>query len=247
MSKPTRILAARLRDLERAEAGLPAPDPVHDMRVAARRLRASLRLLRLRQLEREVKKLQDALGEVRDLQLQIAWLEGRDRTLLRGRAALLGKAERALQSALREWHAKTLPRLLDAAARAPNPSGRRTRQMLRKRLRRFEERLEAALSRPAPAALHRVRISVKQLRYLFELTRGDFRKPAKLLLAELPPLQYALGELHDLDARLGLLRRNPDLFREQKEDRARLAKIVHAGLKHWEELRIAARARRMLG
>jgi len=100
---PTRILAARLRDLERAEAGLPAPDPVHDMRVAARRLRAALRLLRLREFDRAVKKLQDALGDVRDLQLQIAWLKGRDAVLLRRHAPLLGKVERALQSALQEW------------------------------------------------------------------------------------------------------------------------------------------------
>jgi CHAD domain-containing protein len=41
------------------------------MRVAARRLRAALRLLRLREFDRAVKKLQDALGDVRDLQLQI--------------------------------------------------------------------------------------------------------------------------------------------------------------------------------
>jgi CHAD domain-containing protein len=247
VSKPTRILAARLRDLERAEAGLPAPDPVHDMRVAARRLRAALRLLRLRELDRAVKKLQDALGDVRDLQLQIAWLEGRDADLQRSRAALLAKAERALQSALREWHAKTLPRLLQAAAEPPNLSARSTRKILRKRLRRLEQRLEAALAHPSPSALHRLRISVKQVRYLFELTRRDFPKAAKVLLAELPPLQYALGELHDLDGRLPLLHRRPDLLREQKEDRARLAKIVHAQLKHWEELRISPRVRHMLG
>jgi CHAD domain-containing protein len=236
-----------LRDLERAEAGLPAPDPVHDMRVPARRLRAALRLLRLRELDRAVKKLQDALGDVRDLQLQIAWLEGRDADLQRSRAALLAKAERALQSALREWHGKTLPRLLEVAAEPPNLSARRTRKMLRKRLRRFEQRLEPALAHPSPAALHGVRISVKQVRYLFELTRRDFPKAAKLLLAELPPLQYALGELHDLDGRLPLLRRRPDLLREQMEDRTRLAKIVHAQLQHWEHLQISPRARHMLG
>jgi CHAD domain-containing protein len=217
------------------------------MRVAARRLRAALRLLRLRELDRAVKKLQDALGDVRDLQLQIAWLEGRrDADLQRSRAALLAKAERALQSALREWHAQTLPRLLETAAESPNLSARRTRKMLRKRLRRFEQRLEPALAHPSPAALHRVRISVKQVRYLFELTRRDFPKAAKLLLAEIPPLQYALGELHDLDGRLPLLRRRPDLLREQMEDRTRLAKIVHAQLQHWEHLRISPRARHML-
>jgi CHAD domain-containing protein len=79
--KPTRTLATLLRNLERHEAGLPGVDPVHDMRVATRRLRAALRLLRMRELDPPVKKLQDALGGVRDLQLQIVWFKGclRDR------------------------------------------------------------------------------------------------------------------------------------------------------------------------
>jgi CHAD domain-containing protein len=236
-----------LRDIERAEPGLPAPEAVHDMRVAARRLRAALRLLRLREVDQAVKKLQDALGDVRDLQLQVAWFKGRDAALERRCARLLGKAERALQSAMREWHAKTLPQLLKIAERPPRLTSRKTGKILRKRLRRLEQRLEAALAHPNPADLHRARISVKQVRYLFELGRRDFPKAAKRLLAELPPLQYALGEVHDLDARLPLLRRRPDLLRELKEDRARLAKIVHAQLKHWDELRIAPRARQRLG
>ncbi len=192
MLNPTRILAARLRELERAEPGIPAPDPVHEMRVASRRLRAALRLLRLNELDPPVKKLQDALGDVRDLQLQIAWFEGRDAVLKGRHEPLLAKAERALESALRNWHEKALPRLLKALEKPPKLSARRTGKILRKRLRRLEQRLEAALEHPSPVAFHRVRISVKQVRYLFELTRRKFPKAAKLLLAELPPLQYAM-------------------------------------------------------
>src|SRR6266849_9163461 len=247
MLNPTRILAARLRKLERAEPGIPAPDPVHEMRVASRRLRAALRLLRLDELDPPVKKLQDALGDVRDLQLQIAWFEGRDAVLKGRHEPLLAKAERALESALRNWHEKALPRLLKALEKQPKLSARRTGKILRKRLRRLEQRLEAALEHPSPVAFHRVRISVKQVRYLFELTRREFPKAAKLLLAELPPLQYALGEIHDLDTRFPLLRRRPDLVREQKEDRARLEKIILAQMKHWDDLRISPRARRKLG
>jgi CHAD domain-containing protein len=244
--KPTRMLAAQLRNLDRVEAGLPGIDPVHDMRVATRRVRAALRLLRLRKLDQPVKKLQDALGDVRDLQLQIAWFKGRDAALCRSRAALLVKAKRALKSTLREWHAKTLPRLLEAAAEPPNLSLRQTRKILRKCLRRLEQRIERATEDPSPLSVHRARISVKQVRYLFELTRDDFPKAAKLLLAELPPFQYSIGELHDLDRRLPLLRHRPDLLREQKEDRARLAKIVQAELQHWRYHRISPRVRRML-
>lgn len=178
MPKPTRTLAALLPNLERHEAGLPGVDPVHDMRVATRRLRAALRLLGLRELDPPVKKLQDALGGVRDLQLQIAWFKGRDAALYRSRTGLFVKAEHALKSAVREWRAGTLPQLLEAAADPPRPSLRGMRKTLRKRLRRFEERIEAPRQHPSPATLHRARIALKQVRYLFELTRGDFPKPA---------------------------------------------------------------------
>jgi hypothetical protein len=65
-----RILAARLSDVMRWEEVVPALGPTHAMRVASRRLRVALRLLGLRELDGPVKELQDALGELRDLQLQ---------------------------------------------------------------------------------------------------------------------------------------------------------------------------------
>jgi CHAD domain-containing protein len=51
-------------------------EAVHDLRVSLRRLRAVLDLAgrTLRKAEREAKRLQDVLGEVRDLQLHVAWL-----------------------------------------------------------------------------------------------------------------------------------------------------------------------------
>src|SRR5258706_9703170 len=108
--RAARLLAERLEEVQRHEAALPAPDPVHDMRIAARRTRAALRLLDLRSLESGVKSLQDALGAVRDLQLQIHWLSGRDEELRRRRELALRKAERALSAALRIWRGRTLPR-----------------------------------------------------------------------------------------------------------------------------------------
>jgi len=243
-----RILTARLRDLERHEPLLPQEEPVHDMRVAARRLRAALRLLRLRELDPPVKQLQDALGGVRDLQLQVAWLRGRDDSLAQERAARLGQAERDLSGALEQWHDSSLPRILEAVARRKfrgKLGGAEVRKLLRKRLERFEERLDAALARTTPPSMHRVRISVKQLRYLFELSPGA---ASRLLLPELTPLQEALGELHDVDVRIRLLqsRRRPALLREQKEDRDRLSSMVAAELSRWKKRRIAQRARRKL-
>src|SRR6266542_2606578 len=76
-------IAARLGDVRQYEkqerSDTPDPDEVHDMRVASRRLRAALELFdRKRQLagaEAAVKALGDALGEVRELQVQLRWLD----------------------------------------------------------------------------------------------------------------------------------------------------------------------------
>ncbi len=242
-----RILAARLRDVQQFEARLPEEEAVHGMRVAARRLRAALRLLRLRELDAKVKELQDALGAVRDLQLQIAWLQGRDDALAARRKTPLKKAERVLARVLLDWDSRTLPLLLEAAESKfkGKLSGDHVRKVLRKRLARFEERLEAALDKPAPTAIHAVRRSVKQLRYLFELAQPAFPAAAKSLLVEVTPLQESLGELHDVDVRLHRLRKK-DLLRVQKEDRTRLAAMVTAELSRWKKQKLAFRARRSL-
>jgi len=54
---------------------------------------------------------------------QIAWLKAATPSCCARRAPLLGKVERALQSALQEWHAQTLPRLLDAGCPAGKAVG----------------------------------------------------------------------------------------------------------------------------
>lgn len=242
-----RILTARLRDLERQQPALPEEEAVHDARVAVRRLRAALRLLDLRELDAPVKELQDALGRVRDLQLQIGWLAGRDDGLAAGRARLLRHAQGALDQALARWRRKTLPLLLEAAAGKfrGKLGGKSVRATLRSRLARLEERLGPALERPTPPRMHAVRRSVKQIRYLFELGQPAFPSLSKGLLADLAPLQQALGELHDVDVRIGLLEDGP-LLREQKEERARLAALVTAELSRWKDGKIAPRARRRL-
>src|SRR4051812_34539036 len=101
------LLADHLAAVQRQEAALPDPEAVHQMRVASRRLRIVLRLLRLRALDPEVKRLQDALGEVRDLQLQSEWLRTRDAALHRARQSRLRTAKKALEGEIERWRART--------------------------------------------------------------------------------------------------------------------------------------------
>src|ERR1700694_1732913 len=88
------LLTERVAAVAQLEGALPDPAAVHEMRVAARRLRAALRLLRVREFDPAVKALQDALGQVRDLQLEADWLRGRDAALERARRARLREAGR---------------------------------------------------------------------------------------------------------------------------------------------------------
>jgi len=230
------LLEARLLDVRLYEPRLAegAPEkPVHDMRVALRRLRAALRLFRLRELDGPVKAVQDALGAVRDLRLQIAWLAHRDAHLAAKRRALLPGAERALRKRLHIWKRRTVP-LLQKAVRDLDLSGRlggnKVRKVLRKHLDRLDERLDAAQKSLDPATAHRLRISVKQVRYLTELVEDAFPDFSKPLLKDLDSLQEALGKLHDSDVRIQLLSRekNHKLLDAEKKRRAQLSSAVFA-------------------
>jgi len=235
-----------VRAVEQHETVVPERKAVHQMRVAARRLRAALRLLGLRELDPEVKGLQDALGDIRDLQLQVDWLEGRDDDLRRARQAQLRKAEQRLERQLRAWRSRTLPALLKAAANDSSASARTAAKLLRRRLDRLERRLDRARSRLTPKVLHRARVSVKQVRYLLEVAKGSLPKKATSLQSDLKTLQASLGELHDVDVRIGLVKRNKALLRDQKESRAQLSKIIAAQLWRWRKEKLAKRARKTL-
>jgi CHAD domain-containing protein len=238
------MLAPFLAIIEQMEPALPRKEAVHDARVACRRVRAALRLLGLRELDRPVKDLQDALGDVRDLQLQAEWLRPRDERLHQQRAALERKAEKALAAALRRWHTHALPLLLQADV-TPR-SAKKVRKILRKRIGRLEERLEAAMARPTPRAMHRARISVKQVRYLLELAAPQLPRRVAARISDLKSLQASLGELHDVDVRIGLLRGRRALLREEQEARARLQKISLAQLRRWHKQDVAGGACRAL-
>jgi CHAD domain-containing protein len=244
-----RLLDVRLYEPQLAE-GAPE-DAMHDMRVALRRLRAALRLFRLRRLDGPVKALQDALGAVRDLRLQIDWLARRDPHLAAKRRALLPGAACALRRRLHIWQQRTVP-LLQKAVQDLDLSGRlggdKVRKVLRRRLDRLEERLHAALKSLDPATAHRLRISVKQVRYMAELVEDalpDFSRP---LLKELEPLQEALGKLHDTDVRIHLLSRakNRKLLEAEKKRRRQQASQLIAELRRWSKAHLLRPSRHSL-
>lgn len=196
-------------------------EAVHDLRVSVRRLRAALDLCgrAVQAHEREAKRLQDALGAVRDAQLQIGWLgeallsspeRGPQRdalaALIERRQDELLRAQKALARALSRFR-EGEPRLLgslEQVARRGALGGHRVRRRLRRRLRKVRQRMRAAGGSLEPDVAHALRIGVKKLRYDAELAEPAL-PAAKAILAAVEPLQGLLGELHDADVRLQFL------------------------------------------
>lgn len=225
-SAPSELLIRqRLRALEK---NLPAAargnmNALHQARVASRRIREALPLLatggRVRQLERQVRKITQALGPVRELDVALQILDEMERS---------GEASRSAVARLRQTVARErqllqvdmkrrledcdLDKLRKRALGAARKCGALTRPPRRdpKRLARAQQRaarravrlraaIESATSIYLPDRLHEVRIAVKKLRYALELVRELRGSRATTRLRTLKQVQDLLGRMHDLE------------------------------------------------
>ncbi len=215
-------MAARLADVRRYERALSngiSEEAIHDMRVAAHRLRVALFVFGGRnasKLERKVKRLQDALGEIRDLQVQLGWLEKQKnladaegiRMLLAQLRATLLDRERDLRTALEEWIENSAPKLEKGLKKVSGKGrfgGKRMQRELKDWLQQVKRRLRTMEESWSPQIIHKFRIQVKRLRYVAELLREGVGKPADAILETVTPVQKQVGDLHDSDVRLALL------------------------------------------
>jgi len=233
----------RLRDLAQArveqqlaafcarEAGVRMgadPEDVHQMRVASRRLRAALRMFEAvlppaaSSLQDELAWIAAALGQVRDLDVQIANLD-RAASGLRAETDALravldlfdarrSAARAALRLALATDRFATLVTGLRDLAEQPQPDGTddgldvadRLIRDTHRRLCKAGEQLHPEASQPT---LHRARIRAKQFRYALECFSELYGKPARRLMRRAARLQDVLGVAQDAAVLQELLRR----------------------------------------
>lgn len=204
-------------------------EPLHDLRIAIRRMRTVLRAFRkpleessAPRLEADLRRLNRSLGSARDLDVWIefltsepvkAQLEGhrlwarfvahqqelRRMQQITVRRHLSGAGFAALRKRIDRFLEEELPGASGAAAMAP--VAELARRVIKKSLR---SALKKGHFRHAqsPDKLHRLRIALRRLRYLiafFEEILGD---PIRKLGKRAHAVERALGEMRDADLAL---------------------------------------------
>ena len=220
-----RIFAAHFERLRACEDGVRSGDDaeaVHDMRVAARRLRSAFRLLgehyppeARRGVVKPLRDLARSLGALRDFDVMIE-------DLAQYTMRFSEERQRALEPLASEWRAQR-----EVAHQAALEFLNSTR--FAKWERAFEEFVSSAGMHPAPRVcdvipalvwdhyqavrqyepeigsgapverLHALRIECKRLRYALEFFRDLFGERAPQLIEPVVATQDHLGRLHDAD------------------------------------------------
>ncbi|SDT70452.1 CHAD domain-containing protein [Actinoplanes derwentensis] len=224
-----------------------APRSVHQMRVATRRLRSTLKTYRRSfgesDLRDELRWLAAVLGAVRDPQVleekllglveeagpEFAAAADRVRAHLDDRIAT-GRAElaEALDS---DRYLDLLDRVDELVARRPRTADpvKRARKVLAK----ADVKLDAALESGVEEKIHESRKGFKQARYAVEVLAPEQGRPAKRLVKALTALQDGLGAYQDSNVARGVLRElGTDSFhfgvlygRQEQVGRDELAKV----------------------
>lgn len=218
-----------LQHMQRNQAGAATtndPEYIHQMRVATRRLRASVQLFKpllppsfADDIVAPLRELMHALGRVRDLDIVMTEIIGPVIADMPNDPALLALSavitERQYQTRLEVMHALAQPAYghlqLQAAAllhsssfiAPPDHQSQATlSEFAQKQLQSLCARTlnhAARAHADEPNSLHRMRISIKRLRYAMEFFRAMMpAKASNKILQNLAATQEKLGKLNDL-------------------------------------------------
>ncbi len=210
----------------------PSLDAVHDLRVSIRRMNAVLAKIEqfdptimVHRCAAELKTLMKPLGKLRDLHVQVEWVEKTFRIIGPGLNEYLKKLwarERRLRKKILSITADFTPTACAAlhgeiqALAGPVDEerflgiSRRIMDELYASLAGMRETVSAANN---AEALHAMRISLKKYRYTAEILKPALGRGSSAVLKRMHALQTVLGDIHDFDvliARLGRFAREKD-------------------------------------
>jgi triphosphatase len=207
------------------------PEELHDMRVATRRMRAAMKVFqgalpdRARWLRGELRWVAQALGDVRDLDVQIerfrAWKEEADEEVTGSLDKILAitrkrrsEARKNMLDVLDSGRYERLESSLAAMLR-PDPPDEKERaetngqdragqpvtaaapELLSGRYRKWRKAAKRLDEASSPEAFHDVRKKGKRLRYTLEFVSEVYGKPVQKLVEPLKALQDDLGDHQD--------------------------------------------------
>jgi CHAD domain-containing protein len=220
---PDLLIRQRLLALEKNLPGAAKGnvDALHLARVASRRVREALPLLstggRARRLGRQVRKITQALGPVRELDVALQILDEMERSgevsrpaVSRLRQAVARERQLLQVDMCRQLEGCNLEKLRKRAlgrsgksrsrAKKRHPArGAHARDRVARRAQRLRTAIDAAASIYLPDRLHDVRIAVKKLRYAVEIEREVSRSRSTARIRSLKRVQDLLGRMHDLE------------------------------------------------
>lgn len=193
---------------------------VHNLRVGARRLIATLEVMQglsrqkqIPELNRCIKKVLSRMGRLRDVQVQlekIARFQDSD-LIINFKRSLERLERREIEKIQDELKGVRKKRLATGMKELRSEFCRKNQPMEHGRMTRAGERLVAARSdaflrarrrfqrqQLNDDALHEMRIALKKLRYLVEALPAIFRSPQKLGTSKMRVFQKLMGESRDL-------------------------------------------------
>ncbi len=206
-------------------------EALHDMRVATRRLRAAMRIFapyfspRLQPFRDQVGWIASALGEVRDLDVQLERMAEWRRGLTEDQSHALDAVE-ALLVAKRDVARRHMLSILDSrryelfltrfsAALQRGPARNFTAghisilavapDLLERRYRKLRKAGDAITAKSPPTAYHALRIDAKKLRYALEFVGPIYGKHATEFSTRVTALQDLLGLHQDADVAQDML------------------------------------------
>lgn len=192
-------------------------EAVHDFRVSARRLLASLDLLRtvirgakIKRMRRILKDQLDSLDELRDTQVMLAGisenvhdfpsLQPFEEYLQRREKKLMRAARKEIKSLKIGELAKRVRKLADAIAES-QPDGLDPLPAVDEAYARVIQRYER-VDPALPATIHRLRIAFKRFRYMVESIHPALEDFPKDQLKRMHDYQTLMGEIQDMEAAL---------------------------------------------
>lgn len=216
------ILKATIEKLKKSEIGVKKghdPEGIHDMRVAARRIRAALKVFnrilpdKVKKIRTELQKLFRLLGKKRDLDVFLAFilhsLKSKSNSYPK-LAAQIDKSQKQILAKLKSKYFEEMMGELEKLNTIPSEQNvlKESIKRIRKALKRVLEISPAFDANVDDMTLHKLRISVKKLRYTCEFFKPIFNKYVCSLnsfIEKTIKIQDALGEHQDAIAGISML------------------------------------------